>query len=396
MAANVLDRVAVTGVDRSEHVARRLPRVLYAVVMDPSQKFGSMEEQMACLARAFQEEGSLFLPLFICASPVERPTPLEQVGVPIACLDLGRFRWSILFQLLELIRRHKIAVVHWNFSPPLSNSYLWWLTLLRPAIKHYFTDHISRTLPLPRTAGGLKKHIKRVMLKRYARVLCVSQYVFDCLRGEGTWSNIVCCKHFINENRFRPDARVRARARAEQNVENRFVMLVVAHLINAKGIDVALRALSMLPEEVILWVIGAGIEADNLRTLADELGLTKRVVFMGPQQHVEPFMQAADCFVCPSLWAEAAGLVNIEAQGCGLPVIASDVGGIPEYVADGQTGFLFPRGDSAALAERVGRLVSDAALRQRLGEAARTFVESHFSPTTRLGETLDLYRSEGR
>jgi len=393
MGETVLDRFAVTGVEASEQETRQLPRVLYAVVMDPSQKFGSMEEQMACLARAFQEEGSLFLPLFICADPVKRPTPLEHAGVPIACLDMGRFRWSTLFQLLAILRRHKIAIVHWNFSPPLSNSYLWWLTLLRPAVKHYFTDHISRNLPLPPAARGLKKRIKRLLLKRYAKVLCVSQYVFDCLRMEDTWSNLVCCKHFINTDRFRPDSRARAVIRAEHHAEDCFVLLTVAHLIKAKGIDVALRALALLPEEVVLWVIGSGTEADQLRTLTAELGLTHRVVFMGPQKHVEPFMQAADCFACPSLWAEAAGLVNIEAQASGLPVIASDVGGIPEYVADGSTGFLFPCGDPAGLADRIRRLLTDVALRQRFSEAARMLAEEHFSPAVHLAEMLELYRS---
>ena len=70
---------------------------------------------------------------------------------------------------------------------------------------------------------------------------------------------------------------------------------------------------------------------------------------------MEPLLQAADCAVCPSIWSEAAGLVNLEAQACGLPVIARRIGGIPELVEDGRTGFLFTPGDHRELAERLRR-----------------------------------------
>src|SRR5262245_27839661 len=103
-------------------------------------------------------------------------------------------------------------------------------------------------------------------------------------------------------------------------------------------------------------------------------------------------MQTADCFVCTSRWAEAAGLVNIEAQASGLPVIASDIGGIPEYVADGQTGFLFPPNSAAELADRVRRLLTDPNLHQRLGHAARDWAKENFSPSARLAEWIDHYR----
>ena len=82
--------------------------------------------------------------------PRAQPTPLERAGVPIECLDLSEFRWRVFAQLLRVLRRHKIDIIHWNFTPPLRNSYLWWLTLLRPGITHYYTDHISRTTAIAR------------------------------------------------------------------------------------------------------------------------------------------------------------------------------------------------------------------------------------------------------
>ena len=82
-------------------------------------------------------------------------------------------------------------------------------------------------------------------------------------------------------------------------------------------------------------------------------------------------MQAADCLVCPSLWAEAAGLVNLEALSTGLPVVASRIGGIPEYVEDGKTGMLFPPGDHQALAALIRRLMDTPEEYQQLAAAAQ-------------------------
>lgn len=374
----------------------RLFRVLNVVFMDPAQKLGSMEEQMVLLAHAFRSEEGLFLPLFSCATLPSKPTPIETSGVPIASLDLGQFRWKTLVQLMTIVREHQIDIVNWNFSPPLLNSYLWCLSALQPQLSHFYTDHISRTED-PKAAGSfLKRNAKQLLLRRYSKVLCVSTYVLKCLAVEQTWSNACCCLHFINVERFQPDSQTRSRFRAEQRVADRFVLLSVAHLIKAKGIDVALRAMTKLPDNVVLWVVGTGQEEPALRSLSQELGIDHRVVFHGPQQHVEPYMQAADCFICPSRWAEAAGLVNIEAQACGLPVIASNLGGIPEHVIDGETGFLVTPNDPIELADRVTQLMADRELWRRFSQAARVFVEETFSPAVRLPDLLSHYRSSSK
>ncbi len=181
--------------------------------------------------------------------------------------------------------------------------------------------------------------------------------------------------------------------RRRLGVGDHFVLLAVAHLIHAKGIDVPLRALTRLPASVELWVVGDGEQSAALAELAEELGVQDRVRFLGLQGCVEPYMQAADVFVCPSRWAEAAGLVNIEAQACGLPVLASRIGGIPEYVMDGRTGLLFPPGDDAALAAAARGLMDDSERRREMGRAARELAVEQFSFAARIEDYLDLYRS---
>jgi glycosyltransferase involved in cell wall biosynthesis len=372
--------------------SKDLPRVLYAVALDPTLKFGSLEEQIIRLARAFELNDSLFYPLFICPEGASGGTAFQEARVEAECMDLRSFRWTQLAKVSRLINQRRITLVHWNFTEMLRNGYLWWLTLLHPNVRHWYTDHVSRISGIQQPAEGPKKFLKRLLLRRYDKVLCVSQFILNDLRSQQTCSDLTLSHHFINTDRFRPDQAVRSELRKQLHVEGRFVLLTVAHLIKPKGIEVLIRALAELPESVVLWIVGDGDESDRLHQLCSELHLTSRVCFHGLQKNVAPFMQAADCFVCPSLWAEAAGLVNLEAAASGLPVIASRNGGIPEYVEDGRTGFLFLPGDHHELARCVQSLNEDSAMHQNMSAQARAWAVEKFSADSGVLEYLDLYR----
>jgi glycosyltransferase involved in cell wall biosynthesis len=367
-----------------------LGRVLLAMALEGGRKFGSMEEQVFLLARAFRRQGGLCLPLFL--GPADGPRPAEFVndGLSVECLELNRFRLSTLRRLRGLIERYRIEMVHWNFFHPLWNPYLWALSILCPGVAHYFTDHISR-VGSPRT-GGAGRIMKRLLLKRYRRVFGVSRFVVDSMERQQSWRQPECRLYFINTERFRPDAAVRRSLRRQMGVEGRIVLLTASQLIPEKGLDVCLRAMAELPEPVVLWSVGEGPDSERLHRYAAELGVQNRTRFLGLQRNVEPFMQAADCFVCPSLWEEAAGLVNLEAQACGLPVVASRIGGIPEYVDDGVTGLLYPPGESGALAACIRRLIDEPGVREDMGRAARELAERRFSPESAMDHYLDLYR----
>ncbi len=221
-----------------------LPRVLYTLLLNPGHKFGSIEEQIVTLAARFQTEDSLFLPLFISSAADANVEFYRQRGIEAECLDLTRVRPAMLRRLLGLLSTHRIDVVHWNFTSPLGNAYLWLLTLLRPGLRHFFTDHISRVLPLPAPPQGPKRWLKRLMLRRYAEVLCVSEFVRDCLHHQDVFvaERLSTCLHFVNTDRFRPDAGTRERLRRVLEASERFVVLAVGQLIEVKGIDVLIRA----------------------------------------------------------------------------------------------------------------------------------------------------------
>jgi glycosyltransferase involved in cell wall biosynthesis len=177
------------------------------------------------------------------------------------------------------------------------------------------------------------------------------------------------------------------------DVKGRFVLVVVAHLIKPKGVDVAIRAMVELPDDVVLLVIGTGGELEPLRDLCKQLSLEARVRMLGLQWDIAPYLHAADCLICPSIWAEAAGYAILEGLACGLPVLASAVGGIPELIADGKTGFLVPAGDSQALSARIRDLYNAPEACRKIGMEARAAAVRDFSLERRIVENLRVYRA---
>jgi glycosyltransferase involved in cell wall biosynthesis len=349
-----------------------------------------MEEQIFTITKAFKDRGGFFLPVFgddLAPAVEER---YRDAGLRVEGLNLHKVNLAGLKRLLGLIRSNRIDTLHWNFYSPI-NPYVWMISILAPGLKHYLTDHTSRQLPLAPPPSGIKKLLKKFLFKRYSRVWCISDFVVDCLKHTDTWSNLQRCTYFINTERFKPDPAVRVALREKYNAQDQFVVLFVAYIIRDKGGDVALKAIAQLPEFVHLWMVGDGPDVPRLRDLMIELGIEDRVHFLGSQKHVQPFMQAADVFICPSLWGEATGLVNLEAQASGLPLVASRIGGIPEFVNDGKAGFLFTPRDHEQLAAHLRMLAENPEMHRRFSDSARTFAEAEFSIERRLDDYVRAY-----
>jgi glycosyltransferase involved in cell wall biosynthesis len=374
---------------------KRTQRVLYLTDLHPADKFGSLEEQILTLAKALDSSGGALIPVF--GAPVGKETAAQyrELGLNPESLDLHRYSLSSLWRLLTLVRRHCVDVIHWNFYNPI-NPYVVALSMLVPRVRHYLTDHNSRIPNETVSGGSAKRRLKRILLKRYSRVLCISDFVQEQLDVQQVWPTLSRCVYFVNTARFRPDPPLRNRWRTQLGLADpgKFVILFVGKLIKWKGVDVAIRAMLQLPESAVLLVVGDGPVEPELRELTTSLKLEKRVRFLGNQRNVEPFMQAADCFICPSLWGEAVGLVNIEALASGLPVVASQTGGIPEFIDDKITGLLFMPGDEHGMADRLNFLIENPRILRSMSKKARTFAVEKYSIQKRVPDYLELYTSK--
>ena len=166
------------------------------------------------------------------------------------------------------------------------------------------------------------------------------------------------------------------------------VLLSVARLTGQKGVDVAVRALPLLPDDTVLVVLGEGPERATLEALARELGVADRVFLPGRVPDVAAWLRRATVFVHPARW-EGFGLGVLEAMLAGLPVVASRVSSLPELVIDGETGVLVPPDDASALALGVAKALE----LPLLGNAGRERAKREFSVARMADRTAELYRS---
>jgi glycosyltransferase involved in cell wall biosynthesis len=138
-------------------------------------------------------------------------------------------------------------------------------------------------------------------------------------------------------------------------------------------------------------IVGNGPIEGEVRDEIDRLELHDHVRWFPYRGSVDPYLAALDLFVLPSAW-EAMPLSLLEAMSCGLPILATGVGGTPEVVTDGVTGRIVPHGDELELAVGLLELLSDAELRARLGDAGRGEHEARFQVERMLDDTEALYR----
>jgi D-inositol-3-phosphate glycosyltransferase len=275
------------------------------------------------------------------------------------------------------------------------------------------------------TLGRVKNHSLRAgdvaepqaRLAGEARVIAEADAIVASTPGERDWLVDLYAAHperihvvppGVDHSTFSPIENPAGRDAAKRalGLDGKKVLLFVGRLQPLKAADTAISALGHLVEwgrlqagEARLIVVGgpsgAGgqLEAAKLRDLAQKLGIAGAVTFIEaqPQSRLPGFYQAADVCLVPS-YTESFGLVALEAQACGTPVVASAIGGLRTIVKHGQTGFLVEPGAATAFAERTWRILSDPLLAESMCKLA-VCSSNDFSWDTSAAALHDLYAS---
>lgn len=176
--------------------------------------------------------------------------------------------------------------------------------------------------------------------------------------------------------------------------ESAFVVLMVGVIRAVKRHEVALRAFAQfLPScpDAVLLLAGEGPMMGDMQKLAAELGIENSVRFLGHREDVPDLFGTADCALLTSR-SEGVPQAVTQGLGCGLPTIATRVGGVPELIEDGKTGILVEAGDVEAIAAALRKFVADPAFARQLGDAGQAHVFQHFSREAMLDATEKLYR----
>jgi len=166
-------------------------------------------------------------------------------------------------------------------------------------------------------------------------------------------------------------------------------VVMIGRLADGKGFDVLLNAANDIRSEASICIVGDGPLYDTLESEITARGLSDRIFLTGYRDDVPRVLAASDVLVLPS-FREGTPRVITEAMASGLPVVATDIAGIPEQVDHGESGYLIPTGDADVLADRLNELLSDPQLRDRFGERGYERAKQ-FSGETMINATTDLY-----
>jgi glycosyltransferase involved in cell wall biosynthesis len=195
----------------------------------------------------------------------------------------------------------------------------------------------------------------------------------------------------VNVELWRPDAQARSIIRRELGLNEEFLWLAAGRLEPVKDYPTLLAALVSVPEPAKLLIAGSGILQHELSRLSVQLGLERRVRFLGFQPNLLRWMRAADGFVLSSR-CEGLPMGLIEAAACALSAVATDGPGTSEVLIDGRTGYLTPVGDSQLLAESMTKLMQTPAEKRRaMSDLARQLAVERFSLEAILDQWEMLY-----
>jgi len=296
------------------------------------------------------------------------------------------------------LRQYRPRILHLYFTGFLS-PYPWMAKLLGVE-KVYFTDQSSQPEGFVQTRAPLwKRAAMRVINGPLTAVISVSGY------GYRTFT----ARDLLPKERFQIIYNSVDMARAEFGLakarefrhrygipEDRLVVTQVSWLIPEKGVDDLLAAAAgvLAAEPRAHFVLaGDGAHRPNLEKAAGELGIQDHVTFTGVVQDplAEGLFAGSDVVCQMSRWEEVFGYVNAEAMASGKPLVGTRVGGIPEIIDHGKTGYLVDRRDTAAMTSRILELLRDPDLRRRMGEAGRQVAAEKFNHKKNVAQLLKLY-----
>jgi N-acetyl-alpha-D-glucosaminyl L-malate synthase BshA len=295
-------------------------------------------------------------------------------------------------KLIELARTESLDLIHSHYAVPHAvASYLCRQVLGSGAPKTVTTLHGTDITLIGIDASF--HEITRFAIDQSDAVTAVSQYLAEeTRRSFGASREIAVIPNFIDSTVFTPALRG-AETRSHYAAGNE---LLVGHLSNfrpVKRVQDVIRIFHLLQKRVParLLMMGEGVDLEPARNLAAELGISRRVSFLGAVTRVAEILAQLDLFLLPSEY-ESFGLAALEAMACGVPVICTKTGGMPEVVENGVSGLLCDVGDCVCMAGAAVEILRNAEQRSAMSASARKRAVDVFPVDRAIGMYESLYR----
>jgi glycosyltransferase involved in cell wall biosynthesis len=301
----------------------------------------------------------------------------------VSARDLGA-----VLHFARIVRRVRPHIIHAHSSKAGAIARL--ARVANPFVPVIYTPHgyafagfFSR-----RVERSTYREIERMLARLASRVVCVCEAEACLARTIGPAGRVR-----VVHNGIEPAGAGPVDRRVAELAESGPVVCALTHLRPGKGIETLIDA---LPEVLArrphaqLAIGGEGPDLDDLRSQARTRGVAEAVHFLGASSDPLGLLRGAQAFVHPS-WAESFPYVILEAMSLGLPIVASDVGGIGEALCDGESGLLVAPRDAHALARALIALLESSDRRARMGAAAKLRLERRFTRTQMIDGVLHVY-----
>jgi N-acetyl-alpha-D-glucosaminyl L-malate synthase BshA len=284
---------------------------------------------------------------------------------------------ALAAKMAEVAREHRLDLFHVHYAIPHAiTGYLAQQMLGPTAPKLVTTLHGTDVTLVGQDRSFFE--ITRFGIEKSDGVTAVSDFLRKMTLDEFQIRNgIETIYNFIDLADYCPSRAYKDRLAFAKPEEK--ILLHISNFRPVKRIMDVVRILERVNRDVpsVLLMVGEGPERSSAQALARRLGLQDRVRFLGTQEGIQEIAAMADVFLLPSE-LESFGLSALEAMACGVPVIGSDAGGLPEVVTSGETGYLLPVGDVEGMAARAIEILRDDVRRGRMGAAGRKRAEENF------------------
>ncbi len=298
---------------------------------------------------------------------------------------------SLAVKIREVAEQYRLDLVHVHYAIPHAASAFLAKEMLKPQRLPTMTTLHGTDITL---VGIMPSYyeITRFSIEKSDAVTAVSEFLRrETVREFRIERPIEVIHNFVDTELFRPKASCAARTRLSPNGEK--VLMHISNFRKVKNLPVLLQVFNDVQKHIParLALVGDGPERESVERQAEDMGIIDRVDFLGDQEFVAELLPAADVFLLPSQH-ESFGLAALEAMACGVPVVGSRIGGLPEVIIHEETGYLCDPNDVACMSAIVLGLLRDEGLRLKIGRAARARAEQEFNRDKVVARYVDAYQ----
>ena len=297
---------------------------------------------------------------------------------------------ALASKMAEVARKAHLDIMHVHYAVPHATSAFLAKMMIQPwCVKIVTTLHGTDITLVGSDPSYLE--VTRFSIEQSDAVTAVSSWLRrETIKNFHTKRKIEVIYNSVDPGLFRPNPRPELRKKLAP--EGQGVMMHISNFRPVKRTGDLLDILAFVRArtEAKLILVGDGPDRPVVEAAARKRHMDDDVVFLGNYANIEELLPVADVLLQPSA-SESFGLASLEALSCGVPVVASDVGGLPEVVEHGKCGYLYEVGDAGAMAEASVEIMTDPELRKRLSTAARARAVENFDVSRIAQQYLDLY-----